>query len=44
MEEDQETVSLRAQVEEAKRIQESSANQLKEKEETCQEHKSKIFL
>ena len=40
VEEDQETVSLRAQKEEEKRTQEALANQLKDKEVTCQEHES----
>ena len=40
VEEDQETVSLRAKKEEEKRTQEALANQLKDKEVTCQEPES----
>ena len=40
VEEDQETISLRAQKEEEKRTQEDLANQLKDKKVTCQEHES----
>jgi len=40
VEEDQETVSLREKKGEEKRTQEALANQLKDKEVTCQEHES----